>query len=91
MKNIVKIVDFNRRSMKREDAEKQLAELLDEGYSIAAATDNGEFSSYTLVMRQIDLTFDVDEHVYVRDANLLAGGIRTGSPIAPRSTTTSVH
>ncbi|UYL85039.1 hypothetical protein pEaSNUABM55_00266 [Erwinia phage pEa_SNUABM_55] len=89
MKNIVKIVDFNRRSTKREDAEKQLADLLDEGYSIAAATDNGDFSSYTLVMRQVDLTFAVDEHIPAVD--LLAGQIHTGSPIAPRSTTTSVH
>lgn len=82
MKNIVKIIDFNRRSMKREDAEKQLAELLDEGYSIAAATDNGEFSSYTLVMRQIGLPSKCnwDGLTYL-----------TGSPIAPRSTITSLH
>lgn len=90
MKNIVKIIDFNRRSMKREDVEKQLADLLDEGYTIAAATDNGKFSSYTLVMLQGDgLTFGlVSCHPAV---DLLAGKVHTGSPIPPQSTTTSVH
>jgi hypothetical protein len=60
MKTKVKIIDFNRRTMRCEQAEAQLSELLDEGYSIVTSTDNGTFASYTLVM-QNKISFDEDE------------------------------
>lgn len=89
MKTKVKIIDFNRRSMRREQAEQQLADLLDEGYSLITSTDNGTFASYTLIMREIGKESRADEKV--PGAGFPAWLLHTGSPIAPRSTTTSVH
>ena len=51
----VKILDFNRRSMSAADAEKALAELLDEGYSLAGQSEGNGFVSYTLVKQEVNL------------------------------------
>lgn len=72
MKNKVKIIDFNRRTMRCEQAEAQLSELLDEGYSIVTSTDNGVFASYTLVM-QNKISFDEDENPAAAVLTALSG------------------
>lgn len=60
MRNKVKIIDFNRRSMRADQAEKILEDLLDEGYSIITSTENDKFTSYTLVKRELDIESQVD-------------------------------
>ncbi|QGZ16349.1 hypothetical protein Hena1_01990 [Erwinia phage Hena1] len=87
MKTKVKIIDFNRRDLRVEDAENQLADLLDEGYSIVGQSEFNGVLTYTLVMRQIDIKYGVDdEHI---PAVALLAGMNTGSPIAPRGNTIS--
>lgn len=88
MKNKVKIIDFNRRTMRCEQAEAQLSELLDEGYSIVTSTDNGTFASYTLVKRELDIEFKVGVEGSAAPAHY-APISRTGDPIAPRGNTIS--
>lgn len=55
MRNKVKIVDFNRRSMKVEEAEQELADLLNMGYSLVGQSEGQGFVSYTLVKQEMGM------------------------------------
>lgn len=88
MRNKVKIVDFNRRSMQAEQAEKVLEDLLDEGYSIVTSTESDKFTSYTLVKRELDMEFQIGIDGSPAPA-YFAPRSGTGDPIAPRGNTIS--
>ena len=88
MHNKVKIIDFNRRSMQVEQAEKVLEDLLDEGYSIVTSTESDTFTSYTLVKRELDVGFQIGMDGSPAPA-YFAPRSGTGDPIAPRGNTIS--
>ena len=88
MHNKVKIIDFNRRDMKVEDAEIALAELLDAGYVIVGQSEFNGVLAFTLVKRELDLEFQIGIDGGSAPA-FYAPRPGTGDPIAPRGNTIS--
>lgn len=69
----VKILDFNRRSMKVEEAENALADLIEQGYSLVSQSESNGFLSYTLVKDELNVLMycgdgGIPAHKYATDA-----------------------